>query len=183
MRAIVCLFLLILGSPSFAQEKEVISGQINKDKLPVPHEINQLFYLQRDPDLNTVVYALNIQNGELNQSEPVLPYWIRYADKGQNQKLSFIQRKMAYGINHKELEPGVFELHVQAYKPLKILLSKNEKSGKYQALVKIKETDILLNRIFVRINGGSFFKPNVQYIEICGHNAATGKEINYRFDL
>lgn len=184
MRFIVCLFFLMTAMISFSQEKEVIRGQVNKDVLPVPHEKNQLFYLQRDPDINTIVYALNIdQDGELNRSNPVHAYWIRYTEQGQVEKLSFIQRKMAYGINHKELSPNVYEIHVQAYKPLKIILSRNDKTGKYQALVNIKDKNILLNRIFVRINGGSLFKPNVQYIEICGHNIANGKEINYRFDL
>lgn len=185
MRIIICFFVLITGivSHSFSQEKETYSGQINKDDLPVPHELNQLFYLQRDPDYNTIVYTLNIENGELNKSDPVLQYWIRYAEKGQMQKLSFIQRKMAYGIHHKEIEPGIFELHVQAYKPLKIVLSKNAKSGKYQASVNIKDMDILLSRIFVRIKGGSLFKPNVEYIEVYGRNMATGKKITYRVDI
>lgn len=183
MRFIVCLFLLMTAMLSFSQEKEVINGQVNKDMLPVPHEKNQLFYLQRDPDSNTIIYALNLENGELNRTNPVLAYWIRYADAGQIQKLSFIQRKMAYGINVKELAPDLYEMHIQAYKPLKITLSKNEKTGKYQAFVTVKDKIILLDRIFVRINGGSLFKPNVQYIEVCGHHTENGKEINYRFDL
>ncbi len=46
------------------------------DSLPVPAGINnQLFYLQRDPDANTVVYKLNIKNGELVDSEPVSAFW------------------------------------------------------------------------------------------------------------
>lgn len=184
MRFIICLSFIMTALVCFSQEKEIINGQVNKDILPIPHEKNQLFYLQRDPDINTIIYALNIDSdGLLNRSNPVLAYWVRYADQGQTEKLSFIQRKMAYGIHHKELAPNVYELHVQAYKPLKIILSKNEKTEKYQALVNINDKKILLNRIFVRINGGSLFKPNVQYIEICGHNTANGKEINYRYDL
>ena len=35
-----------------------------KEVLPVPKEENQLFYLQRDPNSNTVVYSLNIKDGE-----------------------------------------------------------------------------------------------------------------------
>ena len=185
MRIIICLFLLItaLGIPAFSQEKEAFAGQINKDNLPVPNEPNQLFYLQRDPDYNTIIYTLNIENGQLNLSEPVLNYWIRYAENGQTQKLSFIQRRMAYGIHVKELDAGVFELRVQAYKSLKIILSKNAKTEKYQASVKVKDKDILLSRIFVRIDGGSLFKPNVEYIEIFGKNKATGKDVTYRVDI
>ncbi len=185
MKITICLFLLIigLGEFSFSQEKETISGLINEDSLPVPNEPNQIFYLQRDPDSNTIVYTLNIENGILNESEPVHQYWIRYAENGEKQKLSFIQRKMAYGIHFNKLDTDIFELYVQAYKPLKILLSKNANSEKYQASVKVQDMDILLSRFFVRIKGGSLFKPNVKYIEISGKNKATGKKVTYRVDI
>jgi hypothetical protein len=40
---------------------------------PVPRNIpNLLFYLQRDPDANTVIYQLNLtEQGELNEAEPI----------------------------------------------------------------------------------------------------------------
>ena len=183
MKLLLCLFFLTSSTLSFSQEKEVILNQVNKDKLPVPNEKNQLFYLQRDPDENTVVYVLNIENEKLDKANPVLAYWIRYKEGGKKEKLTFLQRRMAYGINHKEIEPGTFELHLQAYKALTIILSQNHKSGKYQALVKIEGREILLERIFARISGGSFLKPNVEYFEISGRRVDNGKAISYRFDL
>jgi hypothetical protein len=183
MKLLVLFSLLTVSTVSFSQEKEIISSHVNKEKLPIPNEKNQLFYLQRDPDINTIIYVLNIQNGKLNTSNPVLSYWIRYADRGQTEKLTFIQRRMAYGISHKEIEPGIYELHLPAYKALKITLSENRKTGKYQALVKIEGNDIILNNIFVRITGGSFFKPNVQYIEISGNNLKSGKKVEHRVEL
>lgn len=182
IKGYICFFLLLVATCSFSQEKEVLEGQVDKNKLPVPKEDNQLFYLQRDPDINTIVYTLNIEDGELNTSNPVDAYWIRYTEDGKRKKLNFIQRKMAYGISHTEIEPGVFEIYVQSYKPLKIILSQNKKTKKYQALVKIKNENILLERFFVRIDGGSLFKPNVKYIEICGKSLATGKEVNYQYN-
>ena len=174
-------FLVLVTSLSFSQENEILKGQVDKNNLPVPKEDNQLFYLQRDPDLNTIVYTLNIEDGELNTSEPVHAYWIRYAEDGSSRKLNFIQKKMAYGISHTEIKPGVFEIYVQAYKPLRIILSKNKKTKRYQTTVKIKDNVIILTRIFVRIDGGSLFKPNVKYIEIYGRDSSTGKEVNYQY--
>lgn len=175
--------LLTMSTVLFSQDKEILSSHVDKQKLPVPKEKDQLFYLQRDPDINTIVYTLNIQDGKLNTSNPVLFYWIRYAEKGQIEKLSFIQRRMAYGVSHKEIEPGIYELHLQAYKPLKIILSKSKNTGKYQAVVKIENDEVVLNSIFVRITGGSFFKPNVEYVEIVGHTLKNGKRIEHRFKV
>lgn len=183
MKLIICFSLLTISIFSFSQEREIITNQVDKGKLPVPHEKNQLFYLQRDPDANTIVYVLNLEDQKLNPSHPVLAYWIRYEDAGKIEKLTFLQRRMAYGINHKEIEPGVYELHIQAHKALKITLTPNPKTGRYQALVKIEGRHIILDRIFARIIGGSFLKPNVEYFEVSGHLVDNGKKISYRFDL
>lgn len=183
MKLVVCFSLLLISIFSFSQEKAIISTQVDKDKLPVPKEENQLFYLQRDPDANTIVYALNLENEKLNRLNPVLAYWIRYADSGKTEKLTFFQRRMAYGINQKEIEPGIYELHIQAYKDLKITLAPHPKTGQYQALVKVEGKDIVLDRIFARVIGGSLLKPNVEYYEISGRNVDNGRKVDYRFDL
>jgi hypothetical protein len=183
MKLVVFFSLLLISIFSFSQEKEILSNQVDKGKLPIPKEENQLFYLQRDPDANTIVYALNLENEKLNRSNPVLVYWIRYADTGKIEKLTFFQRRMAYGINQREVEPGIYELYIQAYKDLKIILAPHSKTGKYQALVKIEGKDIILDRIFARIIGGSLLKPNVEYYEISGRSVDNGKKVEYRFDL
>lgn len=183
MKLLVCLLFVSISPLLFAQEKEVTSNQVDKENLPIPDERNQLFYLQRDPDANTIVYVLNIENNKLNESIPVVAYWIRYEEQRQIEKLTLLQRKMAYGVSQKEIEPGIYELHLHAYKKLKIILSPHPQTGKYQALVKTEDYDIVLNRIFARINGGSFFKPNVEYFEISGRRLDNGAKVSYRYNL
>lgn len=181
MKLVVCFSLLLISIFSFSQEKEIIPIQVDKEKLPIPNEKNQLFYLQRDPDENTVVYVLNLEeDGKPNESNPVLAYWIRYADSGKTEKLTFFQRRMAYGINQKELKPGVYELYIQAYKDLKITLAQHLKTGKYQAFVYHEGNTLILDRIFARITGGSFLKPLIEYFEISGHSVDNGQEASFR---
>ena len=77
---------------------------VNYPKPPVTAE--RLFYVQRSQNTNTIVYDVNIdKNGKPNADEPVKVYWIRYADKGQQADLSYIQRKFAYGVNSKFSDP------------------------------------------------------------------------------
>lgn len=183
MKVLTCLLLIVLSFKGFSQDKNASATLVDKDKLPIPNEKDQLFYLQRDPNTNTVIYSLNMKDGKPDPSNPVLAYWIRYADTGEKEKLSFMQRRMAYGISHKEIQPGVFEMHLQAYKALTIRLSPNSQTGKYQALVKVKDDEIILNRLFARVLGGSIFKPKVEYIEVYGTSLKSGKNVCYRFDL
>ena len=53
--------------------------------------------------------------------------------------------------------------------------------GKYHIFALIAQKQILLNRIFVKIEGGSFWLPNVKYVEVKGTDQITGREIVERF--
>jgi hypothetical protein len=41
---------------------------------------------------------------------------------------------------------------------------------------------VVLNRIFIRVDpGGTFWSPNIIYMELKGRDEATGKEVMERF--
>ena len=65
-----------------------------QDTFPVPVGIkNQLFYLQRTTNTNTIIYSLNVNDkGELDESTPVKVFWIRYPEGGMRKELNFIQK-------------------------------------------------------------------------------------------
>ena len=67
--------------------------------LPCPKGSKLLFYLQRDPDANTVIYELNFRkDGSLHPESPIIASWIRYSEQGQRKELSGIERRFAYGV-------------------------------------------------------------------------------------
>lgn len=53
--------------------------------------------------------------------------------------------------------------------------------GKYHIFAFISQKQIILNSVFVKIEGGSFWFPNVLYIEVTGTDPQTGKEMVERF--
>lgn len=155
----------------------------NKKELvfPEPSNVPKLFYIQRDPNINTLIYELNTdKNGELNTENPVHVYWIRYADKGQKEELNYIQRKFAYGVTAKQVKPNEYDIRFVSYKKLPLSLLKSS-DGKYHIFATIAKKQAILNRIFVKIEGGSFWLPNIVYAELKGTDPATGKEIMERF--
>jgi hypothetical protein len=149
---------------------------------PVPPVSNErLFYLQRTSNFNTIVYDLNIgSDGKLDTDEPVKTYWIRYAENGQKQQLSYIQRKFAYGLTAKALNNGNYDIRFVSYKKFPLTLMKAE-DGKYHIFAFIAQKQVIINRIFVKIDGGSFWLPNVTYVEVKGSDPETGREIVERF--
>jgi hypothetical protein len=143
--------------------------------------ISRLFYVQRDPNANTIVYELNTNSkGVLDDDEPVHAYWIRFTENGKKQELNYVQRKFAYGINSKSLGNGRYDIRFVSYKKFPLTLMKAA-DGKYHIFATVAQKQIQLDRIFVRIEGGSFWLPNVLYVEVKGTDAATGKEVTERF--
>ena len=141
---------------------------------PVPKDIsNQLFYLQRDPNTNTIICQLNVdKHGEVNAENPVNVFWMRYDDKGEKKDLSYIQRKFAYGILTKNLGNGHFELRFTSHKKLPMYLNKSEADKRYHVYATINKKKLQIERIFLRIEGGSFWLPNVKYVEIKGYDVS-----------
>ncbi|MDQ6815042.1 MAG: DUF4833 domain-containing protein [Bacteroidota bacterium] len=148
-----------------------------QDKFPVPApNANQLFYLQRTANTNTIICELNYNDNVLDADEPVHVYWIRYTDKGQKEELNFIQKKFAYGIKSTLISKDKYELNFVSYKKFPMLLMKGA-NNKFNVYGTINQKQAIINRIFVKINGGSFWSPNVEYVEIKGIDPASGIEV------
>ncbi|MCL4638884.1 MULTISPECIES: DUF4833 domain-containing protein [Olivibacter] len=153
------------------------------DSFPIPKDVEHLlFYIQRDPNTNTICYALNVdKGGRLDLGSPIHAFWIRYPEGGIRKELNFIQRKFAYGINTKKLNDGSYDVRSVAYSKLPLKLKKDAK-GSYRVYANIDGKESVLERIFIRIgDGGTFWKPDVKYIELKGIEVKTGKRILERF--
>ncbi|WP_374166719.1 DUF4833 domain-containing protein [Arcticibacter sp. MXS-1] len=183
-RASLFVLFVALSGLSPALAAGTVSDQQKPIVFPTPKGIsNQLFYLQRDPNTNTIICQLNTDGkGELDKDSPVNVFWIRYAEKGQRSDLNFIQRKFAYGINSRPLGNDKYELKFVSYGKFPLYLMK-DKSNQYRVYATVNKKQIILNRIYVHIEGGSFWVPNVKYVELRGTDATTGDEVTERMKV
>lgn len=154
------------------------------DSMPIPSgNPKQLFYVQRTPNTNTIVIELNAgKDGVPDPDDPVHVFWLRYQEKGQRAELNYIQRTFAYGIKSQRLGPEKFELHFVSYKKYPMYLIKAA-DHQYHVFAAINGHEVILRRIFVSINGGSFWVPHVEYVELKGTDPATGKDIVGRIQV
>ena len=155
------------------------------DTFPVPpSNVNSLFYLQRTPNANTIICELNQKNGILDKDEPVKVLWIRYTEDRRREDLSWLQRHFAYGLHEKDLGNGVYELRFVSYKKVPMYLMKWSGDNKQHVFVTINNRQAILNRVYIRIDpGGSFWSPNVRYLELRGADAQNGKELVERLKV
>jgi hypothetical protein len=148
-----------------------------------PPNVNRLFYLQRSPNINALSYDINIdqKTGKLDEDSPLHIYWLRYAEgHGETSELTFIQRKFAYGINSKPLGNDRYDIRIMSYKKFPLTLMKAT-DGKYHIFATVAKKQIVLQKIFIQIDGGSMWSPNVIFVEMKGEDPATGKEVTERF--
>lgn len=152
------------------------------EKFPVPQKLdNLMFYIQRDPNTNTICYTLNYDsNSTINEKDPINVFWIRYPEGGQRKDLNYIQRKFAYGITSKKVGTDKFDLRSVAYNKLPLMLKKDRKD-KFHVYTTINQIECIVERIFIRIDGGSLWSPNVLFIELKGTDPLTGQKHIQRF--
>jgi phosphatidylglycerophosphate synthase len=178
------LFCLGMTLPSIAHTGNSFRP-ISQDSFPVPPRTRySLFYLQRTPNINTIICELNERNGIPDKEDPVHVFWIRYNEKKQKQELSFLQRHFAYGIKAKPLGNDNYELHFISYKKLLFYLMKSPVDNQHHVYAYITGKQVILSKIFIKINpGGTFWSPNIEYLELNGTDPDNGKELMQRIKI
>ncbi|MBL0328266.1 MAG: DUF4833 domain-containing protein [Bacteroidetes bacterium] len=172
----VLLLLLFVGATSFTP----ISSD-GRTMYPKPQGIeNMLFYIQRTINSNTIVYALNQNNdGSLNETEPIKVYWIKYEQGGKIDPLTYIQKNYAYGIKSTLLdkEKKSYLIEFVSYHKRQFYLLKSKADNKYHVWGYFNNKLTILNNILVKIEGGTFWVPNIKYVEVKTMDPTVSEEI------
>lgn len=179
---IVGILLITIVSTNAQQvNRNVPAPSPSDEKFPIPPEnSDRLFFVQRSPNANTIVYDLNEKGGKLDPEQPIHVYWVRLSNRGEHEELSYIQRKFAYGLNFKQINSEQFDVRFVSYKKFPLTLTKGT-DGKFHIFVTVDQKQMILSRIFVKIVGGTLMLPNVVYVEMKGTDPVTGKEVTERF--
>ncbi len=98
--------LLAFATPAQARPELMLQSRTSDAQLqhanpvyPHPSEPGQLFFLQRNMNANTVIYAAQFDaEGRLHADAPVSVFWRRYADQGQIMPLRWYERIFGFGM-------------------------------------------------------------------------------------
>lgn len=134
----------------------------------------RLFKILRNKDANEISYDVNLDiNGKLVQSNPIDIYWVKYANGGKKEQLNNIQRKYAYGICFTSLTRYQAVFRFVSYEKRTFTLKKDSQ-GTYKVYVKSLGKEVELSRIFIHIEGGTFWFPNISRVDLHGKDQSTG---------
>lgn len=139
-----------------------------------------LFRIERNTNNNIIQYDAQVgPTGELDKKKPVLAYWIRLAEQGQVKKLSWLQRKFAYGFKSKfdpKTDTATLEMAADIGRPIKV-----QREGEtYKAIADINGKPSRIVKIFIHATGKGL-SAKVDFIELHGINLDTGDKTFERF--
>lgn len=175
LKSVFFIIVTLVGINGFSQSRSPA------DTFPVPkNDPYLLFYLQRQPNSNTIIVNLNVENGKVNPDNPVNVFWIRYQEDGRKAKLNFIQKEFAYGVQLKKIADGKYDLNFVSYKKMKFRLERNA-DNIWQVFSTLQNgSRMILQRIYLHINGGTLWKPHIEYVELKGIDPSDNKEVRER---
>lgn len=136
-----------------------------------------LFHIERSKNANIVQYdALVRADGKLFRKEPVIAYWIRLNEQGQEQELSWIQHTFAYGFDvklDKSRESAVLHMKADVGRDIEVI----PVGGVYRATITIDGAPSFFEKMYIDAsrNGWSL---DVRYVELFGSDMETG-EVRY----
>ena len=144
---------------------------------PVPPTTeNSLFY--------AIVYDLNrLPDGTPDPTNPIHIYWIRYASDSTTEELSYIQQKYAYGLVSRPYngQKNAYVIQFVSYDKKNFYLLPTSTPKKYAAFTNINGKLAELKKVFIMLNGGTFWFPTIEYIELIGRDPATQQITTERF--
>ena len=163
-RAHLLIALLLASCPLFLLQAKAIT---------IPRE--HVFLFERNTNTNYVCYDINLEDGKLNESEPLKTYWV-LGHETRIEPLTFLDRKMAFGVKVIKASESEAIVHLTAYKNLKIRVCKHK--GKWVGIVKLGGHEIILQKMFAQM------KPPVnvkcEYVDVFGTDLKTGEKCQQR---
>ena len=136
-----------------------------------------LFKIERSKDANQIFYDVNVdQSGTLDKKNPINIYWRRYTEGGTIKPLTWIQKKYAYGLKYLNVKDEQATFQFVSYNKMLFTLRKTA-DNQFEVYTQSKGDLLKMNRIFINIDGGSFWFPKISTIEIYAQNIKTGEEV------
>ena len=132
---------------------------------------DHIFVFERNTNSNYVCYDINLKDGKLDAKEPLKAYWV-LGHETRIEPLTFLDRKMAFGVKVLQATDDEALVHLTAYKDLKIRLCK--RGGKWIGVVVIGGRELILEKMFAQMKAPVNVK--CEYVDIFGTDGKTGEK-------
>jgi hypothetical protein len=125
-----------------------------------------LVIIERSRDTDKIHYQINLtDSGNINQDEPITIFWKRHTKNGIEEPLTWIQNNFSYGLKYKSIDHNEAVFQFVGYSKRNFQLKRNQ-DGLFCVFTESKGEFVELNKIFIQIDGGTLWVPEISRIEI-----------------
>lgn len=125
-----------------------------------------LFKIERSKDANEIFYDVNLDSkSNLDLNNPISIYWIKQTENGKIEPLTWIQKNYAYGIEYLSKDKTQAEFQFVSYNKRQFKIKK-DKNNLFQVYTISNNKQVIVNRIFIQIDGGTFWFPEISRVEL-----------------
>ncbi|MBN2807678.1 MAG: DUF4833 domain-containing protein [Prolixibacteraceae bacterium] len=132
-----------------------------------------LFKIARNRDANEIWYFANYHlDGTLNKDHPVDVFWLKKTAQNKTEPLTWIQNRLAYGVKILKTDRNSVEFQFVSY-PKRTFVMKPYNHN-FQVFTTSNNREVIVERIFINISGGTFMLPEISQVELYGIDPETG---------
>ncbi|EPR71684.1 DUF4833 domain-containing protein [Cyclobacterium qasimii] len=141
-----------------------------------------LFTIERSLNKDQIVYFLHLdEKGQIKEKDPIQIKWLENERTGELVPINWIKKKFGYGIDVLSHEKNQLTFKFVSYDKKQFLLKKDS-LGNYMVFAKINERTMKIHHIYLEIEGGSFWKPNITEVSVTGFNELANSKIIEKFN-
>lgn len=132
-----------------------------------------MFKFARNRDANEIWYAANFnEKGMPDKESPVDVFWLKKTAQNKTEPLTWVQNRLVYGAKVLKNNQDKVEFQFVSY-PHRTFVMKNH-NNRYQVFTTSNNQEIIVERIFINISGGSFMLPQISQVKLYGIDPNTG---------
>lgn len=129
-----------------------------------------LFTIERSLNKDQIVYFLNLdEKGFPKNQEPIQLKWLDNEHSGKLIPVNWIKKKFGYGVKILSQNREEVTFKFVSYDKTHFTLKKDF-AGNYGVFAQINTRIMKIQHIYLTIDGGSFWKPNITEVAISGFN-------------
>lgn len=145
------------------------------------HGQEVLFTIERSLNKDQIVYFLHLdENGHPEKEKPISIKWLDKENTGELVPVNWIKKKFGYGVEILSHDGDELSFKFVSYGKKQFLLKK-DLFGNYAVFAKINEQMMKIRHIYLEIDGGSFWKPNITEVSVLGFHELANIRIKETF--
>ncbi len=138
-----------------------------------------LIKIQRSLNADEVFYDIKLDDaGFLELPDPIEIYWVRHTQQGIIERLSWLERRFAYGVKYIELRPDYVSFYFVSKKEM-VFYIRRDWQLKYKLYTFLDGVKTEATGIIVYFTMRFYGFPKIEKVEIYGINISTSEDMLY----